>query len=443
MINLDDDVAGAWQIGGTVIGLAGSGLELALDIGDGPLAITGNGSFQFPGSHPAGSAYTVTVATQPQQPVQACVVLNGSGSIGDGDVNSVVVNCGAGTTWSVGGTVTGLDGTVTLQLNGGNPFAVTATGAYAFPQPLANGASYVVSIAQQPAGQLCSLANATGVVAGGDVDNVDVDCQSLVTDLSAALDDGGDHARYGRIRDYLVVVGNAGNAQADAVQVDGQFSAAFDVPHIQWLCVDSGGGGCPVSGSGGFATSANIPAGSTATWIVSAPVRMDSAEPEASFNLSVTGPDGNASASDSNLLVLLRDGFNRPYGDGTDDAPGPEPAPLSVQDSLVIELPAQAPEGLADLARLQLAPGQGQVQVQGLAINNQRFVRLLATGVDQQQHATGFVPVTAGQRLAAGLVDTGDGVLVLLEGADKPLAVTLPAPGAATPAPAQDQGEGQ
>lgn len=451
VINLDDDVAGAWPIGGTVIGLAGSGLELALDIGDGPLAITGNGRFQFPGSHPAGTAYTVTVARQPQDPVQGCVVLNGHGSIGDGPVHSVVVNCGSGTAWSVGGSVTGLDGTVMLRLNGGSALPVSSTGGYAFPQRLADGASYVVSISQQPAQQLCTLDNASGVVAGADVDDVNVHCQGLFTDLSAALDDGGDHARYGRVRDYLVVVGNSGNAQAGAVQIAGQFSAAFDTPHVHWLCVDAGGGSCPASGSGGFVTSASIPAGASSTWIVSAPVRMDSAEAQATFQLGVTGPDGSASASDSNVLVLLRDGFNRPYGDGTHADPGsgsrsgPAPVPLSGADSIVIDIPAQATDGLSVLARLQLA--QGQVQVQELALNGRRFLRLLATAADQPQRSSGFVPVVAGQRLAAGLVDTGDGVLVLLEGAGQALAVTLTTAPEMAPDTARtstpDQEEGQ
>ncbi|MFA7541069.1 MAG: hypothetical protein WCZ02_03105, partial [Lysobacterales bacterium] len=231
--------------------------------------------------------------------------------------------------------------------------------------------------------------------------------------------------------------GNSGNTQANAIQVEGQFSAAFDQPHVQWRCLDSGGGSCPASGSGGFATSASIPAGSSATWIVSAPVRMDSAEAQASFDLSVTGPDGTALASDSNLLVLLRDGFNRPYGDGTHAAAWPEPVPLSAQDSTVIDLPASASDGLTVLARLQLA--QGQVQVQALTVNGNQFVRLLATAGDQQQHTSGFAPVAAGQRLAAGLVDTDDGVVLLLEGADRALAVELPI----TRAAAQNEGEGQ
>lgn len=422
--NLDDDVPALRQIGGTVVGLAGSGLALALDIGDGPLPITGNGPFQFPGSYPAGSPWTVTVATQPQDPAQACQVLNGSGTLGEVDVHSVVVNCGAGAGLPLGGTVSGLDGTVVLQLNGGAPLPLSASGPYVFPQTLAPGASYVVSIAQQPPGQQCSLANASGVVAGSGVDDIDVDCSVLYSQLHASLDDNGDYARYGRIRDYLVQVGNSGNAPA-AVQLDGQFSAAFDQAHVQWLCVDSGGGSCPASGSGGFATSATIPAGATASWIVSAPVRMDSADAQATVDLEVSSADATAQASDSNQLVLLRDGFNRPYGDGANAGP-PAAQPLSAADSLVLEVPAAAAPGSLSLARLQLA--HGQVEVQLLTLEGNRYVRLLAQGTAQGERGSGFVPVQAGQRLALGLVETTDGDVVLLEGTAQPLAVTLASP---------------
>src|SRR5262249_33073756 len=45
-------------------------------------------------------------------------------------------------TYSVGGTVSGLSGTVVLQDNGGDDLSVTANGAFTFATRLANGAVY-------------------------------------------------------------------------------------------------------------------------------------------------------------------------------------------------------------------------------------------------------------------------------------------------------------
>ena len=50
----------------------------------------------------------------------------------------VVVNCAANS-YTVGGTTTGLVGTVVLQDNGGDNLTLNANGSFAFPAPLAGG----------------------------------------------------------------------------------------------------------------------------------------------------------------------------------------------------------------------------------------------------------------------------------------------------------------
>ena len=80
-----------YTVGGTVTGLRGSGLVLDNNSGD-SLAISANGAFVFSSSVTKSGAYSVTVATQPTDPVQTCTVSNGSGTI-DGDVGNVVVSC--------------------------------------------------------------------------------------------------------------------------------------------------------------------------------------------------------------------------------------------------------------------------------------------------------------------------------------------------------------
>ena len=79
-------------------------------------------------------------------------------------------------TYSVGGSVSGLSGTVVLQDNGGDDLTVTANGPFTFATKLAGGAAYNVTVKTNPSGQSCSVANGSGTIAAADVTNVAVSC---------------------------------------------------------------------------------------------------------------------------------------------------------------------------------------------------------------------------------------------------------------------------
>jgi uncharacterized delta-60 repeat protein len=79
-------------IGGSVDGLVGTGLVLQQNGGD-DLAIRRDGTFTFATALADGSAYAVTVLTQPGSPAQTCSVDNGSGTVGGSDVADVHVIC--------------------------------------------------------------------------------------------------------------------------------------------------------------------------------------------------------------------------------------------------------------------------------------------------------------------------------------------------------------
>ena len=82
----------------------------------------------------------------------------------------------ATSSYSVGGTVSGLSGTVVLQDNGGDNVSVSANGSFTFPTSLASGASYNVTVKSYPSGQTCTVANGSGTVASANVTNVAVSC---------------------------------------------------------------------------------------------------------------------------------------------------------------------------------------------------------------------------------------------------------------------------
>jgi uncharacterized delta-60 repeat protein len=81
-----------FSLGGTVTGLAGSGLMLRTDAFD-QVQPSGNGAFTFPVLQSDGTVYSISVAAQPANPVQVCTVANGTGTIAGASVNNILVNC--------------------------------------------------------------------------------------------------------------------------------------------------------------------------------------------------------------------------------------------------------------------------------------------------------------------------------------------------------------
>jgi hypothetical protein len=84
-------------------------------------------------------------------------------------------------TYSIGGTVSGLNGTgLVLQNNGGNNLTVSASGAFTFTTATAGGGAYSVTVLTQPAGQNCAVTNGSGT-ASANVTNVSVACIQAYT----------------------------------------------------------------------------------------------------------------------------------------------------------------------------------------------------------------------------------------------------------------------
>jgi hypothetical protein len=95
-------------------------------------------------------------------------------------------------TFTVGGTVGGLEGTgLVLQNNGGDELPIGIDGSFTFGIPLADGSSYAVSVLTPPTdpGQTCSVTNASGTLAGANVTDVNVIC---VSDDDLIFKDGFD-----------------------------------------------------------------------------------------------------------------------------------------------------------------------------------------------------------------------------------------------------------
>jgi hypothetical protein len=165
-------------VGGSVTGLATGATLVLRNNGGNDLAISADGSFTFSTPMASGGAYAVTVFHQPTAPAQTCTVANGTGMMGSGNVMNVAVTCATGS-FTVSGTVIGLTGSgLTLAMSGQNLPVTSGATAFAFPSPMMSGISYAVTVATQPTGQVCTVGGGTGMMGGGNVSNVVVNCST-------------------------------------------------------------------------------------------------------------------------------------------------------------------------------------------------------------------------------------------------------------------------
>ncbi|MDH4235096.1 MAG: hypothetical protein OEV15_08190, partial [Gallionella sp.] len=94
----------------------------------------------------------------------------GGGGGGSGGATPVA------TTYTIGGTVTGLTGTgLVLQNNGGDNLSISADGSFTFATPQASG-TYQLTVLTQPSGQFCSVNPNSVTVSAANITTVAVTC---------------------------------------------------------------------------------------------------------------------------------------------------------------------------------------------------------------------------------------------------------------------------
>jgi N-acetylneuraminic acid mutarotase len=199
-VNCSDNT---YDIQVTVSGLLAGRSVVLQNNGANNLTIAADNTYNFNAPVASGSAYGVTVLTQPAG--ETCTVSNGTGTVGGANVTGIDVVC-APNPYSIGGAVSGLlnGNSVVLQDNGGNSTTVSANHSFTFSTDIASGSGYSVTVSSQPTGQNCSVGNGTGTVASANITNVTVICgdndynvQATVSGLLSGnsvvlLNNGGD-----------------------------------------------------------------------------------------------------------------------------------------------------------------------------------------------------------------------------------------------------------
>lgn len=235
-----------YTIGGTLSSLGASTTVVLQDNGGNNLSLSANGAFTFTTSLASGSAYAVTVLTQPTG--QTCTVSSGSGTA-NANVTTVAVSCKVNT-YTIGGTITGVNGggTVTLQDNGGDNIS-QGNGNFTFATALNSGAAYKVTVLTQPTAQTCTLTNATGNAAAN-ISNVQIACANNLTigGTIAGLHGG-----------TVVLQNNLGdNLPATSATFDFQNGVPANSPYFVTVLTNPTGQTCNVTANPSGTAAANV-----------------------------------------------------------------------------------------------------------------------------------------------------------------------------------------
>ncbi len=119
--------------------------------------------------------------------------------LGCGELDSSLTNVesgGAGeasavASFTIGGTISGLSGTVVLQNNAGNDLTINSDtltdNTFTFDTPIEDGGTYEVTVLTQPSGQTCSISHGVGTVSTADISDVTVVCAANTYTVGGTL----------------------------------------------------------------------------------------------------------------------------------------------------------------------------------------------------------------------------------------------------------------
>ena len=164
-----------YTISASISGLTGS-LTLQNN-GSDTLTLSQNGDYTFTTRLNEGTGYNITIQTPAEN--DTCTLTNSSGTVAKQNIN-ISINC-VPTTYTLGGSISGLSDSLTLQNNGSDTLTLTQNGNYTFTTPQINASHYAITISQQPNGQHCTLTNSSGTVAKQNINTIQINCIPIYT----------------------------------------------------------------------------------------------------------------------------------------------------------------------------------------------------------------------------------------------------------------------
>lgn len=157
----------------------------------------------------------------------------GGGGGGSGATSTTNTgNAGGGTTttvpsYTVGGSVSGLNGSLVLQNNAKDNLTIPANGSFTFTTPISNGSAYAVTVLTQPAGQTCTVNAGTGTVSGGNVTGVALVCAANTYEVIVGVGATSGGSWSGSNPD--IFTSNAAMATVSAADIQSRLNAGIPV----------------------------------------------------------------------------------------------------------------------------------------------------------------------------------------------------------------------
>ena len=384
----------------------------------------------------ATASFTVTPNTGYTASVtgDTCTVTHGSGTTWTS--NAITANCAVTASFAINTytvtTTAGANGTITpptQSVNYGGTASFTVT-------PVTGYAASVT-------GDTCSVTHGSGTT--WTTDAITADCAVVATfaaeppALAITISDSRDYASYGMLINYVVTVTNNGAGDATSMTLANALPPQLDVSNTTWICVGAGNGAvCSPSGSGGLNDSGIvIPAGRSLSWVVTTSVLLDAAGGSIDNTVSASVTASTASVTDSDTLVIFRDGFGGPSGNDIQGAPSrsdaaadcPAQPPSEIFDNTdmrVVTVPttsAREPISTVLVAYTDTAAGF-RVEQLNLGATSVRLVVVAPSG---SERASNWAPTHVGASLTLATIATADGSReLLLEGTPSALAMPLP-----------------
>lgn len=193
-----------YKIGGEVTGLV-SPVQLINNSRDTLWVKPGDAAiFWFTNGLFSGENYVVTAHSKEGSGQYCFISPNGKGVVESMDVGTVKVMCtldrsndpftvrpgggGGGVrvsqeTYTIGGTVSNLLGTLVLRNNGADDLVLNGSGSFIFSTKLANGSNYSVTVHANPGSpeQICEISDGSGRVSGEHVASISIVCRTTST----------------------------------------------------------------------------------------------------------------------------------------------------------------------------------------------------------------------------------------------------------------------
>jgi len=100
----------------------------------------------------------------------------------------IIISCGSSeedtpalASFSIGGSVSGLAGSLSIQNNNTHTLTISNNGIYTFNGKFSAGSNYKITVSRQPAGQHCAISNANGQISRANIANINIHCRIAFT----------------------------------------------------------------------------------------------------------------------------------------------------------------------------------------------------------------------------------------------------------------------